>query len=56
MGIDWVEALQIGGIGFLLVFVVLAILYLATWLIDLLTDKFGGGDKVAENGGNNGGE
>lgn len=56
MEIDWVEALKIGGIGFLLVFVVLIILAFATWLIDLLTDKFGGGGKVAEKGGNNGGK
>ena len=57
MEIDWGEALQIGGIGFLSVFVVLAILALATWLIDLLASKIGGDNgETAENGGNNGGE
>ncbi|MFC1874911.1 hypothetical protein ACFLY3_01980 [Chloroflexota bacterium] len=57
MEIDWGEALQIGGIGFLSVFAVLAILALATWLIDLLASKIGvGNGETAENGGNNGGE
>jgi Na+-transporting methylmalonyl-CoA/oxaloacetate decarboxylase gamma subunit len=58
MEIDWGEALQIGGIGFLLVFAVLAILAVATWLINLLADRIGGGGKgeAAESGGENGGE
>ena len=43
MAIDWAQALQIGGIGFLLVFAVLAILALATWLIGVLVDRIGGG-------------
>ena len=56
MGIDWGDALQYGGIGFLLVFAVLAILAMATWLVNLLADKIGGKGETAENGGNNGGE
>jgi len=57
MAIDWGEALQIGGIGFLLVFAVLAILALATWLVSRIVDRTGGsGGEAAENGGNNGGE
>jgi len=57
MAIDWGEALQIGGIGFLLVFAVLAILALATWLVGRIVDRTGGsGGEAAENGGNNGGE
>ena len=39
MEIDWGEAWQIGGIGFGLVFVVLAILAVAIWLIGLLLRK-----------------
>ena len=56
MEIDWGDALQYGGVGFLLVFAVLAILALATWFIELLAGKIGGSSKAAENGGNNGGE
>ena len=57
MEIDWGQALQIGGIGFLMVFAVLAILALSTWLIDLLASKIGGGSaEAADNGSNNGGE
>jgi len=56
MEIDWGQALQIGGIGFLMVFAVLAILALATWIIDLLASKIGGSAEAADNGGNNGGE
>ena len=57
MTIDWAQAFQIGGVGFLLVFAVLAVLSLATWLIDLLDNKIGGGSgEAAKNGGDNGGE
>ena len=44
MAVDWAQALQIGGIGFLLVFFVLAVLALATRLISLITDRIGGGN------------
>ena len=43
MAVDWAQALQIGGIGFLLVFTVLVILALVTKLISLLVDRIGGG-------------
>lgn len=51
MAIDWAQALQIGGIGFLLVFAVLAILALATGLISLLVDRIGDGKgETVDNG------
>ena len=43
MAVDWAQALQIGGIGFLLVFTVLVILALVTRLISLLVDRIGSG-------------
>ena len=43
MAVDWAQALQIGGIGFLLVFTVLVILALVTRLISLLVDRTGSG-------------
>jgi Na+-transporting methylmalonyl-CoA/oxaloacetate decarboxylase gamma subunit len=39
MDIDWVEAWQISGIGFGLVFVILAILAIVTWLFSILLNK-----------------
>ena len=51
MAIDWGEALRIGGIGFLLVFSVLAILALATGIVGRIVDRTGGGE-AAEKGGN----
>ncbi len=52
MAVDWAQALQIGGIGFLLAFTVLAILALATGLISLLVDRIGGGKgETADNDG-----
>jgi Na+-transporting methylmalonyl-CoA/oxaloacetate decarboxylase gamma subunit len=39
MEINWTEAWQIGGIGFGLVFAVLAILAVAIWLIGLVIRK-----------------
>ena len=39
MEINWGEAWQIGGIGFGMVFVVLAILAVAIWLIGLVIRK-----------------
>lgn len=41
MIVDWAQAWQIGGVGFGLVFVVLAILALAIWLTGLLLKKLG---------------
>jgi hypothetical protein len=61
MEINWGEALQYGGIGFLLVFGVLAILAVSTWLVNLFSHKTsngGNGDKAqppAANGAPNGG-
>ncbi len=42
MEIDWAQAWQIGGIGFGLVFAVLAILAVAIWLIGLVLRKMDG--------------
>jgi len=61
MEIDWGDALLDGGIGFLLVFGVLAILAVSTWLINLVSHKTtngGNGDKKeppATNGAPSGG-
>ncbi len=41
MAVDWGQALQIGGVGFGLVFVVLIILALAIWLTGLVLGKIG---------------
>ena len=41
MAVDWGQALQIGGIGFGLVFVILIILALAVWLAGLMLGKIG---------------
>ena len=41
MAVDWGQALQIGGIGFGLVFVILIILALAVWLAGLRLGKIG---------------
>ena len=47
MEIDWVKAWQTGGIGFGLVFVVLTILAVATWLVSLVIKrKSSGGDET----------
>jgi Na+-transporting methylmalonyl-CoA/oxaloacetate decarboxylase gamma subunit len=51
MEINWGEAWQIGGIGFGLVFAVLAILAVAIWLIGLVIRKIDsrhGGGAVEE--------
>ncbi len=46
MEIDWAQAWQVGGIGFGLVFVVLAILAVVTWLASLILNRNGsGGDE-----------
>jgi len=45
--IDWGQAWQIGGIGFGMVFAVLAILAVAIWLIGLLMMKLDARDKKA---------
>jgi Na+-transporting methylmalonyl-CoA/oxaloacetate decarboxylase gamma subunit len=61
MEIDWGQALEYGGVGFVLVFIVLAILAVATWLVNLISHKTtngGNGDKApppATNGAPNGG-
>ncbi len=41
MTIDWVQAVQIGGVGFGLVFVVLLVLALVIWLNGWLLSKLG---------------
>jgi len=43
MGIPWGQAIQIGVVGFGLVFAVLIILALVMWLTGLLLNKIGGG-------------
>ena len=50
MEIDWGQALQIGGIGFGMVFVVLTILAITVWLIGLLLMKMDAGHKKAAAG------
>ena len=39
MTVDWAQAIQIGGVGFVLVFAVLVILALVMWLIGRLLGK-----------------
>ncbi len=39
MTVDWAQAVQIGGVGFALVFAVLAILALVMWLSGRLLSK-----------------
>jgi Na+-transporting methylmalonyl-CoA/oxaloacetate decarboxylase gamma subunit len=56
MEIDWGQALQIGGIGFLLVFAVLAILALATGIVGRIVDRTGSSSDAAEKSGNNSGK
>ena len=61
MEINWAEALKVGGIGFGMVFAVLALLAVAIWLIGLLMMKLDARDKkaaedkaaAAENNNNN---
>jgi Na+-transporting methylmalonyl-CoA/oxaloacetate decarboxylase gamma subunit len=48
MEIDWVQAWQVSGIGFGLVFVVLAILAVVTWLTSLIINRKGSGGDEAE--------
>jgi Na+-transporting methylmalonyl-CoA/oxaloacetate decarboxylase gamma subunit len=55
MEIDWGDALQYGGVGFLLVFAVLAILALATGIVSRIVDRTGGSGG-AEKGGNDDGK
>ncbi len=47
---DWVVALQIAGIGFAVVFLVLCLLATALWLVGVVTHKhsYGGGEKGKE--------
>ncbi len=47
MEVSWGQALQIGGIGFGLVFAVLIILALAIWLTGLMVSKIGTGKAEA---------
>jgi len=47
MAVDWGQAWQTGGIGFGMVFAVLAILAVAIWLIGLLMIKLDARDKKA---------
>jgi Na+-transporting methylmalonyl-CoA/oxaloacetate decarboxylase gamma subunit len=37
--VDWGQALQVGGFGFLTVFVVLGILSLVMWLVSMIMNK-----------------
>ena len=48
MEIDWAQAWQVSGIGFGLVFVVLAILALVTWLVSLVINRNGGDNNKTE--------
>ena len=52
MEIDWSQALEVGSLGFLLVFIVLVALALVIWLAGLIIKRMGAADN--ENGGNNG--
>jgi len=45
MEIDWAQAWQVGGIGFGLVFVVLAILAVVTWLVSWVINRNNGSDE-----------
>ncbi len=47
MEVPWGEALQVGGVGFGLVFAVLIILALAIWLTGLMLGKIGSGKAEA---------
>ena len=40
MSVDWGQALQVGGMGFGLVFVVLSILALSMWLVGWMFNKY----------------
>ena len=46
--IDWVEAWQVSGMGFGLVFLVLAILAIAVWLIGLVLRRMDGSGEAVE--------
>ena len=48
MEIDWAQAWQVGGIGFGLVFVVLTILAVVTWLVSRVINRNRGGSDEAE--------
>ncbi len=48
MEIDWVQAWQVSGIGFGLVFVVLAILAVVTWLVSLVLNRNSSGSDEDE--------
>ena len=49
MSVDWGQAVQIGGFGFGLVFVVLIILAVAIWLTGLVTRRIGtGGEETSD--------
>jgi Na+-transporting methylmalonyl-CoA/oxaloacetate decarboxylase gamma subunit len=48
MEIDWAQAWQVGGIGFGLVFAVLAILAVVTWLFSRISKRNGNGSDEAE--------
>ncbi len=41
MEVDWGQALEIGGLGFVLVFIVLVILAFSMWVMNLLIRKYG---------------
>lgn len=41
--VNWAQAIQVGGIGFLTVFVVLGALALAVWIVGLLLRRFAAG-------------
>ena len=52
MEIDWSQALEIGSLGFLLVFIVLVALALVIWLTGFLINRTGAADN--ETGSSNG--
>ena len=49
MDVPWAQAMQIGGIGFGLVFTVLTILAIAIWLLGLVVSKIATGKGETNN-------
>jgi Na+-transporting methylmalonyl-CoA/oxaloacetate decarboxylase gamma subunit len=48
---DWAQALEIGGLGFVLVFIVLMLLALSMWITGKLIAKFSKGGAAEEGQG-----
>ncbi len=51
METDWAQALEIGGLGFVLVFIVLMLLALSMWITGKLIARFSKGDTEEEGQG-----